>query len=229
MFNLELPIVITVLAALILLPGFIAVSVRDAITARRRREIKEIWVPAFLFDVPIYAFLVLLGHAKGFGLTPTLPDGNFNLMTILAALLIALFVGFIVGVTEESGLAQKVLFKSRLSRKGWKTPWASAFRFAETVEETPSWVVVWLKDGTRIFGWPKFYSDDGKDATVFLAAGEVGRELVTVIHPGGTKQIPIRGPGVLIAPGAGITRLEFLEGEERQPEAPLVPQQEEEA
>lgn len=210
----DLPVTVALQIIILLLPGFLALRIRDGIAETSKRESKEAWLPALLFDLPIYLLLLVVSRIPQFALTPTLTEGGFNPMTLLAVLMIASAVGVVAGLVDEKRWIRTLMIKLGISRKGWRNAWADSFRQAKKC-----WAIVYLKDGTRVFGWPQFYSADDKEPTIFLAAGKRGGEPVTIIPPGATYQIPIRGPGVLLVPSAGVTRLEFLEGVERPPDS----------
>ena len=200
----------TLLATAILLPGYLALKIRDGLVETWRRPAKEAWLPALIFDLPIYLLLFGVSQISLFGLTPTLEAGkNFNPMTILAALCIACFVGLSAGWMENRRLIGPLLLWLGASPKGWRSTWANAFQYAESRGE--NWTVVELQDGSRYYGWPKFYSAEATNATVFLAEGPSGQP-VTWIPYKGEREIPLPGPGILLPVGAKISRVYFLRG-----------------
>ena len=63
----------------------------------------------------------------------------------------------------------------------------------------------YLKDGTRILGWPDYYSDDPDKRELFLAEAVVTMPDDTIYE--------IAGPGILLTEKSEIERIEILEKE----------------
>jgi len=205
---------ISVLFFVALLPGFIAAKVRDWITERNvAGALASDAVRALIYWVPIFFILWLLSKIGVVAITPLPLNGDFNATTVLAAMIIAVFVGLIAGVVGETRVVQRVAFRLRISRKTWKTPWASAFWDAEKQEKNQCWAMVWLKDGTRLMGYAKYYSDSGKDAIIYLAGDPKHDQNVKIMHPGMKKMTQVPGIGVLIPPSAEISHVDFLFGQ----------------
>lgn len=203
----DLPITTALAILMLLLPGFLALRIRDGIAETRKRSANEAWLPALLFDLPIYLILLGIAKVKTFGLTPTLSGKDFNPMTVLAALAIAVAVGVIVGVLDEKRIIRSFLVVTGISRKGWRNAWADSFRAARGC-----YANVRLKDGTELYGWPKFYSAGPESCMIFLARRGPQRDQVSIRQPGEkAKEFEIEGPGVLITPEAEITFVEFVD------------------
>ena len=196
-----------------LLPGFLAAKVRDLITARSSTGTLSMdVVRAMMYWIPIVAVLWMVSKVWLHWLDPFPLKGALETATVVAALIAAVPIGLIFGVIGETRTAQRVAFKLHLSRKTWKTPWASAFLDAE---KNDCWAVVWLKDGTRLQGAPRYVSDAGKDATVYLSEvkGKTKKGRVKIRHPGSTEWVDIPGIGVLLPPSAEINHIDFLTGQ----------------
>jgi hypothetical protein len=199
------------LALILLLPGLLALRIRDAITETKTREFKESLLCGAMYVVVVYGILVALSFAKRLGLTP-MPIGKgivFNPWTVLAVFLIACLIGLVAGIVDEKRLIQKAAIRIGLSSKGWRNSWVDAFR-----DSKRCWACVYLKDGTRIQGWSLYQSASSELPTVFLARGdrEYGGEPVYLWPPNVEKPIPIEGPGILITPAAEISLVAFLDG-----------------
>ena len=195
----------TLAIAALLLPGFLALRIRDGLASSRARKVSEAWLPALLFDLPIYLILLAVSQVERFGLTPTLESSGFNPMTLLAALLIAIVVGIIAGLLDEKRVIRTAMIWLKLSRKGWRNAWADSF-----LHTRGSNANIVLKDGTQLYGWARYFSSDAKDCTVFLARNEKCGEAVSIKLPTG-EEFDIDGPGVLITPEAGISLVEFVD------------------
>jgi len=205
--------VIGILFFVALLPGFVAAKVRDWVTERSiSGATGSDVVRALIYWIPIIFVLWAFSKTLAPALTP-LPFGEeFEPSTILAALIIAVPIGLLAGVLGETRVAQRIAFRYGISRKSWKTPWASAFWDAENELERPCWAMVWLKDGTRFLGFVRYYSDSGENPTIYLARQEKYDQGVSMYHPGSDVAVDIPGIGVLIPPSAQITHVDFLPG-----------------
>lgn len=205
---------VNVLFFLALVPGFIAAKVRDWITERSvNTTLANDAIRALLYWIPIFSILWLLSKLKFTNITAFPLNGDFKVSTFIAAMLIAVLVGLFAGVMGETRIAQRIASRLRISRKTWKTPWASAFWDAENQDSNPCWAMVWLKDGTRLMGFAKYYSDSGKDATIYLARDPKYSQNVRIMHPGMKNMTDIPGIGVLIPPSAEISHVDFLPGQ----------------
>lgn len=196
----------TLVLVILLLPGFLALRVRDVFVKVRKRPFKETWLSALLFDLPV--FLVLLGIAQHevWGLTPTLSEGAFNPMTILAALLLAIAIGALSGAVENWRVLRNLLRCLGLSRKGWVGAWADAFLHARDREA--DWAVVHTKDGSMYHGWPEIISVDGEKPSILLT--RQGDDRVSWVTPGG-EEFELDGLSIFLTPNSEITRVDFVD------------------
>jgi len=207
MWNLEISGAGAVLAALVLLPGIFAVLIRDMLVETETRSVQRTFVNAAIFDVLIYVCLLALSPL---GLTSYPSSEPFNIMTVVVAFILAVGFGVVSGAGSSQGIWQRILFKLGWTKKGPKNTWVDGFQQAEEAE---AWAYVYLKDGRRVFGVPKYCSADGDRTSVFLVRGTKGKEPVTIYDKDGQNPIQLNGPGVLITPAAEITLLAFLDGQ----------------
>ena len=204
-WGLELSGVWAVLAGLVLLPGVVAVLIRDSLVETEPRGIQHLFVNAAIFDVGIYLCLLVFSPL---GLTPYPVASPFNIMTAVAAFLFAVFLGAVSGIGSSRGVWQRILFSLKWTKKGPKNAWVDGFQGAE---EAGAWAYVHLKDGRKVLGMPKYYSANGEKAAVYLIRGPKNKEPVKIYDQQGKNPIPQPGPGVLITPAAEITLISFLD------------------
>jgi|GEM_PF-3794816 len=183
---------------LVLLPGVLAMKLRDAITGTGKREFKESLLSAAMYVMVVYGLLGLLSLVEALKLTPLPWVDDFNPWTIAAVAAIALFVGAVIGIADEFRVLQKLALKLGLSHRGWRNAWADAFDDARG-----SWVNVCLADGREIDGWAKFYSSDGKAPLIYIKEA-------TILSADKRNAATVEGPGVLVTPNAGVTLVQFL-------------------
>jgi len=207
MWNLQLSGADAFLAMLVLLPGVISALIRDALVETETRSVQRTFVNAAIFDVMIYVCLLVFSPL---GLTPYPSSKPFNIVTVAVAFILAVALGVVAGAASSQGIWQRILFKLGLTKKGPKNTWVDDFQQAEEAE---AWAYVYLRDGRRVFGVPKYCSSNGDRTSVFLARGAEGNEPVLIYDKDGRNPIPQNGPGVLITPAAGITLIAFLDGQ----------------
>lgn len=196
-----------------LLPGFLAAKVRDLITERSvSGSFSTDIVRAMVYWLPILLVLWLVSLLFMPGLEPLPTSGALSPTSLVAALIAAVLVGGLFGIVGERRFVQKALKKLRVSKKTWKSPWLDAFQDAEDSE---SWAVVTLGDGTRFMGWAKYVSDFGNEPTVYLSrAPKREAETPVKIMPHGSDEWnEVPGIGVLLPPSAEIRHIDFLTGQ----------------
>lgn len=196
---------------LVLFPGILAMKVRDVITGTGKRTFDESLIAGAIYMLLVYGVLTLLSLA-GMGLTP-LPIGenaSFNPWTAFAAILIALAIGSLSGLSDEWGWALRMAHWRDLCSRGWRNTWFDTFRLNKR-----KWVSVHLENGIQITGWAQLISDDGKQPSIYVAKGDEDDEKVIITTADGSRMLEVPGPGVLVTANAKITLIEFLEGVEK--------------
>lgn len=194
------------LVGLALLPGVIAVLVRDGFAETSNRGAKRLLILAAVYDVPIFLGLLCL-HPLGI---TAYPNGQpFNWFTLVAAIMLAIALGALTGSLWWRKTWQSILFHAGLSRKGIANTWVDSFQDAEKNE---AWALVHLKDGRRVFGVPRYYSSSADKPSLYLTRGALQGEPVTIYDASGKRMAEHDGPGVLIGPAAEITLVEFVAG-----------------
>lgn len=207
---LSLPGADALIAALLLLPGLLALRIRDAMTETETRDYKNTIMSALLYVVVVYGIVALLALVEPWHLTPLPTDPRFNPWTFLAMFCVAVSVGFLAGLIDNKRWVQSAALALDLSDKTWRNAWVDAFKDAER-----KWVCVYLKDGSRVVGWVKYHSASAEQPTLYVARGPVQSHHAPALYiPAGTDEpTPIEGPGILLPPSAGITLVAFLDGE----------------
>lgn len=135
---------------LALLPGLIVAEVGAALTVRSRRSRFDRVVQALLFT--------LLVHACWFPFRSLFPGYG-----VLGLSVLALGLGVLLAWVINTGHLHAVLRRLHVTKKGSRpTEWYDAFY------RTPEYVVLHLKDGRRLFGWPRLWSDRSSEGHVLL-------------------------------------------------------------
>jgi len=203
-------------ALLILLPGFLCARVVQWLCVRTKQSDLDKIVESL-----IYSFVVYLSFVAFFGRTlPVHLLTKQNGATIqydvevqpkplgeLAAISIAIALS--VGGIVTNDLSGRLFRKLRLTQRTTRSSvWSDAFH------DTGGQIQVELGDGRRVIGWLRYYSDQPKDASLFL------EKAAWVLD--NCSLVPINGPGILITAELGIKWVEFLDWEEPKSDEPEI-------
>lgn len=158
----------TINILLLLVPGFIATRIIDAITQRREQNDVGRLVEALIFSFLIYAIVNLftdwqpIFRAVTSGEVTTYKFSTDHILLMTIAIFTAL-VPITIGVILHYDLFMKVLRFLRITDKTWRDSlWQDVFI------EQKRFLVINLKDERRIYGWPMYYSNDPKEGFIYL-------------------------------------------------------------
>ncbi|HVC43180.1 MAG TPA: DUF6338 family protein [Candidatus Binataceae bacterium] len=202
-----------------LLPGFVSQKMVEWLTAHGRSGETEMVRDALIFSLINYLFYAILafaGHHLSFAWSPFPPLpavplilSNDGLLAMHARQVEALATLVTISVISGCALAKAL-------ETGWLFITFRKFGLTNKNSELDVWYDVlkdfrsnWLrvcfKDGSKIIGWPYYFSDDPEKRELFLgdaliqeATGECGA---------------LDGPGVLIENMAEVLRIEGINGE----------------
>lgn len=179
---------------IVLLPGFLSMTVLNAITVRQDRDNLIKLFEALAFSFLAYgstAIVAALIPQIGVSQTPSSEapafflDGSGSTQIVLM-LGFALFYPLVIGTFITHDWHMKFLRKVRVTNKTARaTLWSDVF-----TEQSHRYLVANLKDGTRILGWPMYYSDTPEEGSVYLYEPEW-------IDDNGNN-IPMKRHGILI-------------------------------
>jgi len=198
------------LVLVLLLPGVIAMKVHDVFIGGGKREFKDSLVSSAMYVLVVYGLLFLLGRVRQLGITPLPIGSEFNPWTLVWVLVIAACVGFAAGLSDERRFMLRVAKCLGARTRGWRSTWLDSFQ----IQGSKKWACVYLKDGTRVLGWVRYGANAAEEGSLFVARGDHGNEPVRLWPAGEDGPFPISGPGVLLAPGAEVSLVALLEGEE---------------
>lgn len=190
---------------LVLLPGIAAMKIHDVIAGEGKREFNLLLASSAMYVIVVYGLLAALARITALRITVGFIPASFAPITLVYLAGIVLLVGFLAGIGDERRWLPRLTMRCGLSRRGWRNVWADTFR-----ETEDQWVNVHLMDGRQVSGWASIISSSDKRASIFVRSCSGGDALITL--PDGQNEIEVHGKGVLIAPDAGITLIEFLDG-----------------
>jgi hypothetical protein len=138
-----------------LLPGFITSFLFYSLTSFPKKSEFEAVVIALIYTVIINAVVELLG--MGFiAIGNRVAIGEWNqLAKTVWSIIIALFIGLLWSYLYNNDIIHKFLRKRKITNQtSYPSEWYATF------SETKSYIILDLKDGRRIMGWPAEWPND---------------------------------------------------------------------
>ena len=185
--------VVTVLA--FLLPGLVAAAVFYSLTAYSRPNEFGYVVQALAFTVAAQAvswtILTLGSLAWDIG---SWPSGVETVFSVFSAVLLAVFMAWLVNHDVAHSLLRIVGVTKETS---YSSEWYSAFhRFDDC------FVVLHLRGGRRLYGWPQEWPSQPGRGHFIIAEGEWLVE---------GERHPLSGVSIVLIPGPEVEMVEFME------------------
>lgn len=179
-------------------PGFVSVAVVELLVVRKEKDAYSRTIEAFLFTVlNLLMFLVARAALEQFSRVRLAHD---DVLTIGNVFLVS-FCSVCIGLACAYELTNEVVL-AKLRQWNFSRKTAKASTWLETFVHAPKFVVIHLDDGRRIYGWPRFYSDNAEDRTVFLEEATWLDEENRIVN-----EEPI---SILLDKNSGIKFIEFL-------------------
>jgi hypothetical protein len=189
----------------ILLPGFLAASIKQRLAINREQNELDKIIEALLYSFVTYVVFIAFAHTLpvGFRMETRGEKTSYfveppDIGRLVLLLIIPLVLGIGMSFLTNNDLLGRLFRWMRVSRRTWRDSiWSDVFyNFGEAVQ-------VELTDGRSVMGWLKYFSDTPEGASLFLErAAWVGSDL---------KPIEIKGPGILLTKESGIRSVSFLD------------------
>lgn len=199
---------------LILLPGFAAAYIVQALAVRRAQTDLERIIEALVFSFILYVcYMPLNGGRLPFHLVsdpagksePTVQWEPEKLVWLAVLTLFFAVVAVLYVHLDGNALLRKIGLTERTTRNSiWND-------ILESEAEDLQPVQVELGDGRNLIGILAYYSDAAEDCSLYL------REASWVDAEG--EKVPIPGPGILLTKSAGIRAVSLLDLEEEETSA----------
>lgn len=194
---------------IILLPGFLTKRIIDSLVIRGKSLVFKDIIEALLFSFVIYTLLTLasipfpslaifqLEIIEKSTIPQIVPILNYKniLFLLVASILLGLSVAYVANKGWYFNLFYNLNFTKRTGRID---VWDDVF-----TAHQGKWILVSLEDGTKILGWPDYYSEDPQKRELFIAEA-------TIFDKNGYKR-DVRGPGILLTEDSKIKNIEFLD------------------
>ncbi len=185
--------VVTVLA--FLLPGLVAAAIFYSLTAYSRPNEFGYVVQALAFTVAAQAIswiILTLGDLAWD--VESWPSGVETVFSVFSAILLAVFMACLVNHDIAHSFLRKIGVTKETS---YSSEWYSAFhRFDDC------FVVLHLKGGRRLYGWPQEWPSQPGKGHFIIAEGEWLVE---------SERHPLSGVSIVLIPGREVEMVEFME------------------
>jgi len=194
-------------ALLILLPGFLAAYILQALVTRPKQSDLEKVIEALIFSFVIYlTSILIIGTTLPISWRSTVDKAgnqswtiNGSWWRIVTLLLLPVLFGLVSAwLMQHDALLRLFRRLSLTDRTSRASTWNDVLQDVNGVAQ------VELSDGRSVMGWVSYYSDDPEDASIFL-------ERAAWVKPDSDNVEPIPGPGILLTKQAGIRSVMFLD------------------
>ena len=196
--------IISLQIILMLFPGFLTLAIKNGLATTKEKTGVDKIVEAIAFSLVDYGVYLLISSSLGLSLIEVqiqkevMQFTGLNIQNIILILAIAILIGILVATLLERGWLYKILGKLKITYlTGRITVWNDVFSSYRKI-----WVLVHLKDGRKIIGWPRYYSEDPIRRELFLT------NAAWMADDG--QFTDVEGEGILITEGCGIDLIEIL-------------------
>jgi hypothetical protein len=192
------------LALLVLLPGFLCAQIVRTCCVRPKQTEFDKVIEALVYTFVVYVvFALIAGPELPLALkTETINQVQhfgieFQRKRLLILSIIPFVLAFLIGLDRTNDISGRIFRKMRATQRTTRSSvWSDTFHELHGVIQTE------LKDGRRVMGWLRFYSDEPGDASLFLERAAWVNEK--------NELVPVDGPGLLITSEMGIKYVMFL-------------------
>jgi hypothetical protein len=166
-----------------LLPGLLSETVLNVLCIRQDRgDIQKVF-EALMFALPVYALYSIFKTASPL----VFQDGTLKYdwpgMLLLVGL--ALLLPAALSLLHNKGWLMCVLTRWGITRRTGRTS-----IWEDVLCEKAAYIVLHFRDGSLLYGWPEFYSDDPDKRALFVSQAEWLTE--------GEEPVPVEGRGILV-------------------------------
>lgn len=185
----------TLIALLILLPGFVSARIARAMSAQAQQSELERVIEALIFSFFTYViYIALFGTSLPIEWLPYFQVHRWHVVFIA---LIGCSLGVFWGIVRSKDLALRLLRRLKLTeRTSRESVWNDVFSSIEGSAQ------IGLHDGRNLVGWIGRYSDSGGERSLFV-------EKASWIQDDGST-VDVGGKGILLTDKAEIEYVMFL-------------------
>jgi len=182
-----------------LIPGFISATILNSFIVRKeKKELGKI-IEALIFSMLIYTVYSFMSGKSPVALNQIEKSitYSYDSKSFLWLSLLSVGIPAVLSFFVTNDWHMKVARKLRISRKTARSSvWFDVFC------DVRKPVIINFGNGRRIYGWPKYYSDEPENSYIFLFKPAWIQE---------GKYVDLNVEGILITPEQKIESIEFLE------------------
>lgn len=185
---------------LFLIPGLIASRVYDSLVVRGESKQHGAIIEALIFSMIIYTVFSFFPGAPPVSFNSTTFAINYSPLAFCALLSLATAVPALLAFLSFRGWFLYIARRLGITKKTTgSSTWNDVFNRFDT------WITIHFKDGSRIVGYPRFFSDRPGEPCLFLTHPSWLEE-----KKGKTRYVPLDVEGVLITPEMPIEYIYFM-------------------
>lgn len=148
-----------------LMPGFLTAWVIFGLTSHKKQEQFERLIQALIYTILITALVyvvqkICLYFSKFYSFGEWTEQTN-----LIASYLTAIFLGLFISIITNND--QFFIF---LRRHGFTKRSSYPNEWSDVLNKYPSYVVLHLDDGLRLYGWPDFWPSDPQNGQFFISS-----------------------------------------------------------
>lgn len=179
-----------------LLPGFLVAWLFYSLTSHQKPAQLERVIQALIFTLLVNG-LVILEREALFIIGTHLKLGNWNKDTeLISSILTAITLGFISAYITNTDILHEWLRKKKISKQSsHPSEWCTTFS-----RET-KYVVLELKDGRRLYGWPQIWPSNFEKGHIYITEP-------SWIH--GESPIELSGNNGILVSVTDVLHVEFV-------------------
>jgi hypothetical protein len=188
----------TLVALLILLPGFVSARISRSLSAQAQQSELERVIEALIFSFFTYVIYVVVFGTR----LPIewLPSFQVHRWRVVFLAVMACALGVLWGIIRSKDLALRWLRALKLTeRTSRESVWNDVFSSLGGTAQ------VGLHDGRNLIGWVGRYSDSGGERSLFIESASWVQEDGSLVEVG--------GKGILLTEKAEIEYVMFLDNE----------------
>ncbi|HPI13626.1 MAG TPA: DUF6338 family protein [Spirochaetota bacterium] len=185
-----------------LIPGFISAAILNALIVRNEKKEFAHIVEALMFTMIIYTIYSLMDMR-----IPVIPGEDQSIeiegVSFLVLLVLSVALPTVFAYALHNDVIMQAARKLKITKKTSRdSVWNDAFN------EYTTWITIHFKDGSRITGYPRFFSDKMDQSCFYLQ-----RPAWVTQKKGKDINVPLNVEGILITPQMPIEYIYFLKDE----------------
>jgi len=153
-----------------LIPGFLSAVIYNAVIVRKDKDVFSKIIEALIYSLISYVIASVIAKKSAFILTISTVNNvkryglNLENECLITVLLISIVLPLFLGWLNTQNILMKGFHKIGITKKTARdSTWLDVFT------DVNKYIIVTLKDGRRVYGWPSYYSNEATEGMLFLS------------------------------------------------------------